>query len=734
MVAPKRLLVYLVMAWLGSAPLSAQDASTNPHGDLPEGLTCLSCHTTDAWSPLRTDLAFDHGESTAFPLEGGHSEATCVSCHEELKFDAQVTSPGDCASCHVDIHRGVFQQQCATCHTTQSFSTLKQGLVHPADFPLEGAHLQTSCESCHLDDSGGAFFPLDTDCLSCHVEDFQNSLLINHVALDFPTDCTQCHSSLAWRDVNEFDHVGLASGFPLVAAHNAIPCASCHTAGDGSVPFNATGPDDCIACHLSNYEGEHAGSGFPTTCLVCHNQSTWDDAQDFDHAAAANGFELLGSHKDLDCTACHVPSGSSVFSPADPDDCVACHLADYQEEHSGSGFPTTCLTCHTMDTWDGAEGFQHSAISSGFELVGSHHEIPCTACHSADGSTTLFSVSSQSDCVGCHQTAFDGQHAGSGYPVTCNACHTETTWTGATVDHAAIANGFTLVGRHETADCAACHVAGTSQLLWTPTSQEDCVACHRPAFDAQHAGSGFPVICAACHTQTTWAGATVDHATIGNGFALVGKHQTAVCTACHVGELFTPIWTPTGQEDCVACHRPAYDAQHTGSGFPETCSACHTQTEWTGATADHAIIGNGFTLVGNHDLLACTACHIPVTLQPIFSPSGPNDCVACHQGTFAQAHTGDSYPTDCLICHQVTTWTGATFDHDGDYFPINSGDHQGTWSSCASCHEVPSDYAAFTCLSCHEHNQTDMDDEHSGVSGYSYDSASCFSCHPSGSS
>jgi hypothetical protein len=38
----------------------------------------------------------------------------------------------------------------------------------------------------------------------------------------------------------------------------------------------------------------------------------------------------------------------------------------------------------------------------------------------------------------------------------------------------------------------------------------------------------------------------------------------------------------------------------------------------------------------------------------------------------------------------------------------------------------------FSCITCHAHNQSDMDNKHSGVSGYSYNSAACYQCHPTG--
>jgi hypothetical protein len=83
----------------------------------------------------------------------------------------------------------------------------------------------------------------------------------------------------------------------------------------------------------------------------------------------------------------------------------------------------------------------------------------------------------------------------------------------------------------------------------------------------------------------------------------------------------------------------------------------------------------------------------------------------------------------CETCHTTTAWLPSTFDHDLQFFRIYSGSHQGEWSSCSQCHPTLGNYADFTCISCHEHNQQDMDDEHQGVPGYVYSSPACYNCH-----
>ena len=336
-----RIIPVAAALFIGCAQALAAQQAENPHGALPQGLDCTSCHTTEAWSPLRSDLAFDHAEASGFPLDGRHEDVTCVRCHG-LSFDQLDTQLSDCGSCHVDVHRGTLTAPCVGCHTTTSFAELDRGVVHPADFPLEGAHLQISCESCHADDLGGAYRAIDTDCLTCHLNDYAAVTLVDHQTLGFSTDCTECHSTLAFRDV-VFDHVVFSDGFELLGGHAGIECRECHDGPGGEVSASPSDAQDCVACHISDYNGEHVGSGFPTDCLACHNTSNWDAVQ-FDHF-----FQIFnGPHAQKwdRCEDCHeVPGDYALFS------CFGCHSQlDMDDKHSGeSGYAydsPTCLNCH----------------------------------------------------------------------------------------------------------------------------------------------------------------------------------------------------------------------------------------------------------------------------------------------------------------------------------------------------------------------------------------------------
>jgi hypothetical protein len=95
---------------------------------------------------------------------------------------------------------------------------------------LFGAHAAVDCTACHQNAAVGQFTSLRTDCFSCHAQDYQSTKAsgIDHVALNFPTTCEQCHSADSWFGAT-FDHSKV--GFALTGAHARLACTSCHVGG-----------------------------------------------------------------------------------------------------------------------------------------------------------------------------------------------------------------------------------------------------------------------------------------------------------------------------------------------------------------------------------------------------------------------------------------------------------------------------------------------------------------------
>jgi len=78
----------------------------------------------------------------------------------------------------------------------------------------------------------------------------------------------------------------------------------------------------------------------------------------------------------------------------------------------------------------------------------------------------------------------------------------------------------------------------------------------------------------------------------------------------------------------------------------------------------------------------------------------------------------------CIPCHKG----GApAFDH-ATFFPIATGDmHAGI--ACQDCHGATRAIADLQCVACHTHDKATTDAAHLGLTGYQYDSPSCYNCH-----
>lgn len=379
-----------------------------------------------------------------------------------------------------------------------------------------------------------------------------------------------------------------------------------------------------------------------------------------------------------------------------------------------------CAECHNPEGWRPARiaaDFDHAKL--GFALAGAHIQASCVSCHKQ-----LSFQGTPSQCAACHADPHRGELGQS-----CARCHTSRSF----VDRSLLASAhqltaFPLTGAHLAADCESCHqpgVQGKMTFLGQPT---DCVACHQPNFLAtrnpDHVAGGFPTHCIECHNTATWLASTFNHQ--ATRFPLTGAHLAVACNVCHADKVYVGKSTA-----CASCHQNDYntttDPGHIAAQLPSDCSQCHTTASWNGGTFNHA--NTKFALTGAHIPLDCNACHG----DGVYAGKGTT-CVTCHlndyNATNNPGHQGAGFPTDCASCHTTMTWNGATFNHDGPYFPIYSGTHAGRWTSCAQCHTDPANYAVFDCLSCHQ--KTETDSHHTQVSNYQYVSTACYACHRTG--
>ncbi len=570
------------------------------------------------------------------------------------------------------------------------------------NFPLLGKHRIVECRECHLN---LVFEGTPASCEACHWERRRD----DRYELRLGAHCADCHTPYSWKNVppNKWNHTG-ETGYRLQGIHLTLDCADCH----GDRGFASTSVD-CFGCHAEDFEEtrdpDHTAAGFPTQCRLCHpGNNRWEGAA-FSH----DFFTLRGRHRLAACSDCHA-DGRFEGLPAD---CYSCHARDYDStddpDHRRLGFPLDCVICHgtRSETWDDAK-FSHTF----FVLRGEHKAALCSECHPGG----QFEGLSQ-ECVSCHRAEYrsvkDPDHERAGFPTDCAICHGTRyrTWEGAKFDH----DSFVLRGQHKLTDCNDCHGDGVYKGL-----SSECVSCHladyNSARDPDHRQLDFPTDCVSCHGNKaqTWEDADFSH----DDFVLRGQHKLAACSDCH------PDGSTNISALCISCHRDDYqkttDPDHVSLNFPTACQTCHgigAQT-WEGATFNHNAI---WPLQGAHVGLDCSRCHASGT-------DLPRNCYGCHSDDYLETtnpdHQAVGFPTTCELCHYPThfLWTQAVFDHA---FPINSGRHGNL--DCTDCH-LTANFKEFSCIHCHAHNQTNMNNQHRGVTGYVYTSQACYACHPQG--
>jgi len=293
------------------------------------GKKCISCHSEKGWDKSH----FNHNKKTKFKIRGKHKSVACDSCHTHKTGSIFKKHPKkNCYSCHKndDVHRSQNGKKCAKCHTESAWK--KSNFNHDRDtkFKLKGNHKRLKCVACH---PGGSLSAkkkkkLKTSCYSCHkLDDSHNG--------QQGKQCRDCHSEKGWSHVTRFNHD--LSAFPLLGQHAIIPCDECHL----NNAFKSASMK-CVSCHQKDDSHERS---MGARCALCHNPNGWSFWR-FDHNKQTR-FKLTGSHKGLQCKACHEDSMNEQVEQSST--CAVCHIRD--DVHNGS-FGSRCDQCHNSEKFD----------------------------------------------------------------------------------------------------------------------------------------------------------------------------------------------------------------------------------------------------------------------------------------------------------------------------------------------------------------------------------------------
>jgi len=447
----------------GRGPDECKACHSDPHaGQFNEGLfagqNCRACHSELTFTPAAFTLA-DHAR-TQFPLTGTHEALACSECHAQPSPTAPRQFHGtatECASCHVDAHRGFFDRAgmpaifkgeagCARCHTTDTFGPVETRPFdheHWTGFALTGAHARGACTDCHVkssvaDNAGRRFGrvedrfkgPVD-QCATCHADvhfgQFDRPGLALRTALG--AGCARCHDNDSFDGAREsFAHAAWTT-FELTGAHARADCEVCHERRDhpdangrsfGLVTERFVGPADrCDTCHMDVHDGAFDRPGLQAveatrnSCARCHTTEAFNAVpkKSFDHGRWT-GFALEGLHTSVACTGCHMPTETDTkagrhFGRARGTSCQDCH-ADPHVAQFAVDQRTDCARCHAVDTGFTKPHFDHQRDSK-FALDDTHAVLACASCHIsaplASGGAAIRYKPLGTACADCHAPA-----------------------------------------------------------------------------------------------------------------------------------------------------------------------------------------------------------------------------------------------------------------------------------------------------------------------------------------
>ena len=307
--------------------------------------------------------------------------------------------------------------------------------------------------------------------------------------------------------------------------------------------------------------------------------------------------------------------------------------------------------------------FDH--LTTGFELIGQHRDLPCESCHA----NAIFK----------------------GTPKECKACHGVGTAIRATAKPAT----HILA----TDECGACH----TPIAFKPAVNFDhtqarggCSTCHNGVV-----ATGKPpnhivtdLECDACHTTLSWAGAVFTH-----------QGVTGNCASCHNGVQATGMpgnHIPSGSVACEACHSPTDFTTFAGAQINHpavaalSCASCHETAAYLGmkpSTATSAADSRPpVQLDANHPRTGdCGQCHDTATfagnvVRPANHIPTSAPCAQCHTtpGNYALYSVTGTHQgvTNCLSCHGptvATTFANITITTTpGNHIPIGALDCSGS--------------------------------------------------------
>ncbi|MCB2201000.1 hypothetical protein KQI63_16505 [bacterium] len=493
-------------------------------------------------------------------------------------------------------------------------------------------------------------------------------------------------------------------------------CTNCHQLGE------AVTNEKCLVCHTAIQTRMDEGSGYHAsaevtdkTCASCHSEHHgrdyelifWTEGQDnFDHTLT--GYPLEGKHAEEDCADCHVARFQQAdrFGNDDSIDkdrthlgldkaCVTCHVDEHRNQLTDD-----CLTCHTMEGWTPASGFNHDDAK--YRLDGKHTDVSCEKCHPWQeapavnsnllqkaehvGQYSHYQGLEYSSCVNCHEDKHEGR-----FGANCTKCHTTASFQQVKdeqFDHDKTT--YPLRGKHIDVDCKECHTTG---VMTDPLKFAGCTDCHDDEHRGQFAGRSDGGACESCHTVEGFIPADYGFEQHQQSdYPLTGSHFAVPCNLCHAqvmedddGSYAQFAWEMT---TCQACHEDIHQGQLNIWVDKNGCEYCHSTDTWHRTSFDHSLAR--FPLEGQHREILCLECHTieQEGEQVVWMKPLEMTCAGCHDNIhgdqFVRMDQGET-ETTCDRCHQPAGWKELEFVHNRDSRFQLDGAHIKV--ECNQCHK-----------------------------------------------
>ena len=400
--------------------------------------------------------------------------------------------------------------------------------------------------------------------------DFNGTTNPNHVPSAFPTDLRHLpqHDSLDESRPSITRH----ADFPLTGAHITVTCAQCHTNNN----YTTTADRLLLAATRRTSPEPRIRRTWlrasPPIARLPHDHH-WTTST-FNHAAV---FPLTGSH--ATCIARSATPTEQLH-----DRCRRPATAATRRTTTGPRihrtrrrFPTDCDTCHTTTDWTGAT-FNHNNTS--FPLTGAHTTVTCAPCHANNNYTDAADRLLRLPPGGLHRD-HESQSRVFGLPDRLHhrATPRPTGLRRPSITH----NGIPADGLHATA-CAQCHANNNYTTRCRPPAT---AATRRTTTDHESASRHRRLPDRLARPATPPPPGPRDVQPQQHVVPADRRAHHRALRICHMNNNYTTL--PTA---CYGCHQADFtgttNPAHVAAGFPTDCTLCHSTTNWTTSTFNHA--------------------------------------------------------------------------------------------------------------------------------------------------